>query len=604
MFDYRSAVVDLTLNATAASYWKQDSNGDWTQTGATSADYQRFQVDVDSDGTIDETDYFKNIELLNITAGSGNDVLRGGAGNDTLYGGDGNDDLYGRAGDDTLNGDDGDDRLYGWDGDDTLNGGDDDDELSGGDDDDTLYGGAGDDTLSGGSGDDTLYGGDNNDRLYGHGGDDILDGGAGTDTAYFDYYSATSDLTLDLSDTTYWKQDSNNAWVSGTGAGYDYQRFQADISAAGDGTDIETNYFKNIERLVITGGSGDDTITGGDGFDRLYGGDGNDTLNGGDGSDNLSGEDGNDTLNGGDGRDWLYDGAGDDTLNGGDDNDTLSGGAGDDWLYGGAGDDWLDGEAGDDTLDGGSGDDWAYFDYSAATADLTVDLSDATYWKQDSNGDWTQTGATSADYRRLQVDLDGDGTIDETDYFINIERLKITAGSGSDVLTSGAGYDQLYGGDGDDTLNGGDGRDWLWGDDGDDTLYGGDGRDRLDGGDGDDTLYGGAGNDSLYGGAGNDTFVLNLGGRSADRNAVRDFSNSTGNNDKIQVDTTNGNETTLAALKAAANIRWEIDLISTYYSNDTFIYSTKGTADTSDDFILMVLDDYNTELTIADFDIV
>ena len=140
----------------------------------------------------------------------------------------------------------------------------------------------------------------------------------------------------------------------------------------------------------------------------------------------------------------------------------------------------------------------------------------------------------------------------------------------------------------------------------------GDGDDNvLTGGAGDDTLSGLGGDDTLTGGAGDDIFVLNLSGTNTDLDTVVDFSNSTGNDDEIRVDTTNGNETTLAALKTAANIYWEIAHFTdnpkaTNDSGvmDTIIYSTAGTADTSDDFALMVLEDYTTALTIADFDII
>ena len=77
----------------------------------------------------------------------------------------------------------------------------------------------------------------------------------------------------------------------------------------------ETDYFKNIERFQIDGGSGNDVLTGGDGDDTLDGGDGDDRLNGGDG---------------------------------------------------------------DDILDGGAGTDVAVFDYGSASADLTLDVTDAT----------------------------------------------------------------------------------------------------------------------------------------------------------------------------------------------------------------------------------
>ncbi|RFB91410.1 calcium-binding protein [Rhizobium leguminosarum bv. trifolii] len=70
-------------------------------------------------------------------------------------------------------------------------------------------------------------------------------------------------------------------------------------------------------------------------------------------------------------------------------------------------------------------------------------------------------------------------------------------GSGSgNVITTGAGNDQLHGGDGNDTLSGGDGND---------LLASRDGNDILNGGGGDDQIVGSVGNDIIRGGAGNDT---------------------------------------------------------------------------------------------------
>ena len=540
VFDYSSATADLNLSLGLEIFdttWKQDENGDWTQTGATDADYRRFVAG-------DETDYFKNIESFDITGGTGDDTLAG-TGNGTVYGGAGDDTLYGG----------GYGTVYGGAGDDTIRGGYR-GTLYGGAGDDTFNGGTGHDTLTGGTGDDILDGGADNDTLTGGAGDDVLDGGYGDDWAYFDYSSATASLTLGISDTTYWKQDSNGDWTQTGATSADYQRFQVDVDS--DGTIDETDYFINIERLGITGGSGND---------KLYGGDGDDVLTGG---------------------------------------------------------------AGDDILTGGAGGDTAIYSYATATANLLLNFDDVftktTYWKQDSNGDWTQTGATAEDYQRVQVDRDVDGTIDETDYFKNIERLGITGGSGDDTITGDNGNNALYGGGGDDTihggadkdtLNGGAGDDTLNGDDGDDKLYGGRDDDTLYGGAGDDTLYGdwgndiidgGAGDDHLSGGHGDDKFVLNLGGTSNDLDTVTNF--WFGRNNKIRVDTTNGNESTLAALKTAANIYWEIahftDTPKTSNDSgvmDTIIYSNgaDGIAETTDDIVLMVLEDYNTPLTFTDF---
>ncbi len=556
VFEHSSATTDLTLDLSDATRWKQNADGTWVS--GTGAEYTFSRLVADG-----ETDYFKNIEHFVIYGGAGNDALTGGAGDDFMLGGGGNDTLYGGAGDDVLfdsNG--GNDILWGEAGDDTLNGYADNDTLYGGADNDRLWGGAGNDMLWGGAdndklyggagndmlwgeaGDDWLYGGDNDDYLGGGAGNDILDGGAGNDTAVFDYSAATANLTLDVADTTRWKRDGTSAQMDATDyADYEYQRFVADISAAGDGTDIETDYFTNIENFEINAGSGNDVLTSGAGNDRLDGGIGNDIFDGGGGIDRLYGGAGDDTLFGGAGNDWLY------------------GGDNDDKLYGGDNDDYLGGDGGNDILDGGAGNDRAWFGYGSATADLTLDLSGATRWKQNNDGTWGSGTSAEYEYQRFVAD-------DETDYFKNIEHFGIFAGSGNDVLTGGSG------------------KDWL------------DGQ---------------SGNNTLSGGGDTDLFVLNLGGTSNDLDTVTDFHHG----DKIRVDTSNGNESSLAALKTAANIYWTnnssyiprggTDTSPTNARNirDTIIYNVgrDGRANTGDDIILMVLEDYNSPLTIADFDI-
>ena len=103
----------------------------------------------------------------------------------------------------------------------------------------------------------------------------------------------------------------------------------------------------------------------------------------------------------------------------------------------------------------------------------------------------------------------------------------LIAGAGADVLSGGAGNDNLYGQDGADTLNGDAGIDYLVGGIGDDTLdgganadalYGEDGNDYLDGGTSFDTdiLVGGAGNDVLRGDGGLSDYDLMDGGAGDD----------------------------------------------------------------------------------------
>ncbi|MDO9438324.1 calcium-binding protein, partial [Hydrogenophaga sp.] len=133
----------------------------------------------------------------------------------------------------------------------------------------------------------------------------------------------------------------------------------------------------DVNRMMLTGGVGNDTIVGYASDDELFG------L---EGSDSLSGEDGNDTLHGGAGGDVLKGGDGNDRLNGGADNDYLQGNAGDDTLHGGTGNDVLIGGthdgywntfrgAGNDTylFDLGDGQDTIYdHDISAGNLDKLV----------------------------------------------------------------------------------------------------------------------------------------------------------------------------------------------------------------------------------------
>ena len=112
-----------------------------------------------------------------------------------------------------------------------------------------------------------------------------------------------------------------------------------------------------MERAVLNGAAGDDTLSGGDAADRLFGGAGADSLTVAGGADLMLGGSGDDRIAGGDGNDWLYGEQGCDNLFGGDGIDALFGGSGNwaDSLFGGAGDDYLDGGAGNDYLGGDDG---------------------------------------------------------------------------------------------------------------------------------------------------------------------------------------------------------------------------------------------------------
>lgn len=235
----------------------------------------------------------------------------------------------------------------------------------------------------------------------------------------------------------------------------------------------------------------------------------------------------------------------------------------------------------------------------------------------------------------------------------------VFAGDGDDTVNGGAGNDILQGDAGDDTLDGGAGSDNLIGGAGDDTLTGGAGSDGLTGGTGTDTasyvgstlavnvnllegtasggdaegdslsqienltgsgnddeltgdnqnnvLTGGAGADKLTGGREDDNFILELADRAED--IITDF--GTGS-DKLRVETS-ATITDLATLKSGANIAWtnNSNHSSTSSTNDAAINDTIiswwGSDEmfgTSDDEIVMVLEDYTTDLVYTDFDIV
>jgi RTX calcium-binding nonapeptide repeat (4 copies) len=66
--------------------------------------------------------------------------------------------------------------------------------------------------------------------------------------------------------------------------------------------------------LLISGGTGSDTLKGASGRDRIRGGDGDDVIFGADGDDRLFGDDGEDVIRGDTGRDRIFGGAGNDEI--------------------------------------------------------------------------------------------------------------------------------------------------------------------------------------------------------------------------------------------------------------------------------------------------
>ena len=263
-------------------------------------------------------------------------------------------------------------------------------------------------------------------------------------------------------------------------------------------------------------------------------------IRGGDGDDIIHGNDRRNDIKGRDGNDTLYGGAGRDSISGRWGNDTIYGGAGDDKLYGGEGNDTIYGGDGYDRLYGGDGDDILY---------------------SGAGDDW------------------------------------ISGYDGDDTIYGGAGNDSILGNEGDDVIYGGDGDDGIRGNEGDDVLYGGAGDDALVGDDGDDTLYGGVGDDYLWGGDGADILVLGTGG-----DTVIEF--TPGDGDKIRVaDFTGAIPGSVEAFLTAANLRLEKGHISVGEDSEYDSTTIENTAIYRGDTLLMVLKDFDADLTLDMFDL-
>ena len=178
---------------------------------------------------------------------------------------------------------------------------------------------------------------------------------------------------------------------------------------------------------MVLAGAGGDILSGEDGDDILRGEDGDDILSGGNGADVMSGGAGADELHGGGGADLLFGDAGNDRIFGDAGNDVIEGGAGADQVWAGDGNDTILAakDDGDDTYWGGEGTDT--LDYSAATANLTVDLGNGFSGRGSVSG-----GSTGSD--------------------IHYGFENFIGGSGHDVITATAVANIIDGGLGEDTF--------------------------------------------------------------------------------------------------------------------------------------------------------
>jgi Ca2+-binding RTX toxin-like protein len=227
------------------------------------------------------------------------------------------------------------------------------------------------------------------------------------------------------------------------------------------------------KRLVVSGGSGKDSIIGGPGDDRLAGGDGRDRVIGDDPGCNWG-----DTHNCG-GEDVVLGGPGDDMIDGGRAGDRVSGGRGDDRIAGDEPgcDPVIDPRCGgDDIVSGGPGKDVIF---GGPAADRI-------------------SGGAGAD--RIDGDDSGCTPFDPRC-------------GGTDVASGGPGNDIILGGPADDRISGGNGADRIAGDHPSCTITdprcAGD--DLASGGPGDDVIFRGPGNDRIFGGPGQNRIVASTG---------------------------------------------------------------------------------------------
>ncbi|HJT11847.1 MAG TPA: calcium-binding protein [Dongiaceae bacterium] len=267
---------------------------------------------------------------LTFDGGAGNDTILGGNGNDVLLGGDGNDFVDGNQGSDTA----------------LLGAGNDVFQWDPGDGSDTVEGQGGNDTVifNGSAGNETIDLSANGERLrltrdLGNIIMDVNDvetirfeARGGTDTVFVHDLTGTDAklVAINLAGSTgttgdgqtdtvvlQGTDDSGMITVSATGN---------KIAVEGLSTLVTVDHVEAGDKLVVGGGTGDDSIDAG-------------SIAAGTASLILSGDAGDDIVLGGAGTDLLLGGEGGDVLFGNDGDDTISGGLGDDLLFGGAGND-------------------------------------------------------------------------------------------------------------------------------------------------------------------------------------------------------------------------------------------------------------------------
>ena len=265
---------------------------------------------------------------LQLSGGSGDDVIMGSAGKDTVIGGAGNDVAFLGAGDDQFiwNIGDGTDRIEGQAGTDSL----------------VCRGSTGNDAFD-------ISGNDSNQAVFATGGTSLapsdverfqLSTYSGQDAVniYQEKLAGTAlaQVAVDLGQGA---ADGEADWVMvyATSGNDQVTIAMAGTVASVTGlhAQVSVAHADSQDTLLVNGGIGNDVINAagmpaGTMLLRLEGDAGNDTVTGSAGKDTLDGSEGNDVLRGGGGAD---------DVEGGNGNDVIVGGRGDDVILGGSGND-------------------------------------------------------------------------------------------------------------------------------------------------------------------------------------------------------------------------------------------------------------------------
>jgi Ca2+-binding RTX toxin-like protein len=321
------------------------------------------QVDVDGDGTADESFPRAEITSIGVDTGRGDDIVRIDEGNGvftdtiptTMDGGEGDDSLTGGAGASTLSGGPGADQLVGGSGAERLNGGDGNDRIDGNRGNDVAFMGDGDDTFvwDPGDGSDTIEGQDGRDTMLFNGANVAEKVDLSANGSRLRFFRDVATITMDTAGVErvdFKALGFADAVTVGDLSGTDVDEVNVDLAGSlggGDGA---------ADSVVVKGTNGNDIVfvSGANGAASVLGlaarvnvtnaEPANDTLT----VDALAGND--IVLGGGLGSSGIQL-----AESGGDGNDVLLGSAGNDTLRGESGDDVLLGGPGQDVLDGGPG---------------------------------------------------------------------------------------------------------------------------------------------------------------------------------------------------------------------------------------------------------